>query len=56
MEHLARVGEQAHAVAVVNRPEGVIGAGAEQRHELFVGAQSQERSGERGPAAVQAFW
>ena len=35
-QHLARVGEQAAAVAVVDDAEGVVGAGAKQRHELFV--------------------
>ena len=35
-QHLPRVGEQAHPVAVVDRPEGVVGPGAEERDQLIV--------------------
>ena len=49
-EHLAHVGEQALAIAVVQDTEGVVRAGAEERDELIVGPQAQERSSEREPA------
>ena len=42
-EHLAHVGEQPLAIAVVQHAERVVGAGAEQRDELLVGAQAEER-------------
>jgi hypothetical protein len=35
-QHLPRVREQAHAVAIVDRPERVIGPGAEERYQLIV--------------------
>jgi hypothetical protein len=38
VEHLTRVGEQARAVAVVDRAEGIVGAGAEERNQLIVRA------------------
>ena len=43
-QHLARVGEQALAVAVVDGPEGVVVAHPEERHELVVGTQPQQRT------------
>ena len=43
-EHLARVGEQPRAVAVVDDAEGLVVAGAEEGDELLVGAQAQKRS------------
>ena len=49
-EHLAHVGEQALAVAVVQHAERLVGAGAEEGDELLVGAEPQERRGERQPA------
>ena len=48
-QHLARVGEQPLAVAVVDHPERLVVAGPEQRHELLVGAQPKERRPDRRP-------
>ena len=53
-EHLAHVGEQALAVAVVEHAERLVGAGAEQGDELLVGAQAQERGAEREPAEASS--
>jgi hypothetical protein len=44
-EHLARVGEEPLAVAVVDDPERLVMAGAKERHELVVGPQPQQRAG-----------
>ena len=52
-EHLAHVGEQPLAVAVVDRAERVVAAGAEQGEQLLVGAQPQQRSAERNPAQAR---
>jgi hypothetical protein len=41
-EHLARVGEEPLAVAVVDRPEGLVAPGPEQSDELVVAAEPQE--------------
>ena len=41
-QHLARIGEQALAVAVVDGPEGIVVAHPEERHELVVAAQAQQ--------------
>jgi hypothetical protein len=43
-EHLARVGQQALAIAVVDRPERVVVAHPEERYQLIVGPQSQQRT------------
>ena len=43
-QHLARVGEQPLPVAVVDHPERLVVAGAEQRHELLVGAKAKQRA------------
>jgi len=48
-QHLARVGEQPLPIAVVDHPERVVVAGAEQGHELFVRAKAKERTGGMGP-------
>jgi hypothetical protein len=42
-QHLPRVREQALVVAVVDRAEGLVVAGTEQRNELFVGAEAKQR-------------
>ena len=52
-EHLTRVGEHPRAVAVVDDPEGILAAGAEQGHELVVGTQAQQRRAEPEPCARQ---
>ena len=49
-QHLAHVGEQALAVAVVDDAEGLVAAGAEEREQLLVRAQAQERRPERPEA------
>jgi hypothetical protein len=49
-QHLARVGEQPLAVAVVDDAERVVVAHPEQRDQLVVAAQAQERTGGRNPA------
>ena len=48
-QHLAHVGEQPLAVAVVDDAERLVAAGAEQREQLLVGAQAQQRRAERQP-------
>ena len=45
-QHVAHVGEQALVVAVVEHAERVLAAGAEEREQLLVGAQPQQRRGE----------
>ena len=45
-QHVAHVGEQALVVAVVERAERVLAAGAEEREQLLVGAQAQQRRGQ----------
>ena len=42
-QHVAHVGEQAVVVAVVEHAEGVLAAGAEERQQLLVRAQAQQR-------------
>ena len=54
-EHLARVGEEPRAVAVVDRPEGLVVAGSEERDELLVGAQSQQGPCERYAAETDGM-
>jgi len=49
-EHLAHVGEQPLAVAVVQDAERLVGPGAEERHELVVGAEPEQWRREREPA------
>jgi hypothetical protein len=49
-EHLARVGQQAGPIAIVDDAEGVVGAGPEQCHQLLVGAQPQQRDRNREAA------
>jgi hypothetical protein len=49
-EHLAHVGEEPLPVAVVQDPERVVGARAEQGHELVVRAEAQQRRSERSAA------
>jgi hypothetical protein len=49
-KHLARVGEESLPVAVVDDPEGIVVAGAEQRYELFVGAEAEEWRPDRSPS------
>ena len=46
-QHLAHVGEQPLAVAVVDDAERLLAAGAEQRQQLLVRAQAQQRRAER---------
>ena len=53
-QHLAGVGEQAGAVAVVDGAERVVGAVAEQRHELLVGAQTQQARRQRRASTPEA--
>ena len=53
-EHLAHVREQPLAVAVVEHAERLVGACAEERDELLVGAQPQQRGGKREP--TQSSW
>ena len=55
-EHLAHVGEQPLAVAVVDDAERLVVAGAEQRDELLVGAQAQQRAAEREAAECCGAW
>ena len=45
-QHVAHVGEQAVVVAVVDEAEGVLAAGSEEREQLLVGAQAQQRRGQ----------
>jgi hypothetical protein len=42
-QHRAHVGEEALPVTVVDDPEGFVVAGPEERHELVVGPQPEER-------------
>ena len=51
-EHLAHVGEQALAVAVVQDAEGLVAAGAEQRQQLLVRAQAEQRQCRAGPGSA----
>jgi hypothetical protein len=46
-QHLAHVGEEALVVTVVDDPEGLLVARAEEGHELVVGPQTQERRRKR---------
>ena len=46
-QHLPDVGEQALAIAVVDHAERVVAPGPEQRQELLVGAQAQQRRRDR---------
>ena len=48
-QHLAHVGEQPLAVAVVDGAEGLLAAGAEEREQLLVRAQPEQRRAERQP-------
>jgi hypothetical protein len=48
-EHLPRVRKQPGPVPVVNRAEGLVLAGPEQRDELLVGAQPQKRRSNSSP-------
>jgi hypothetical protein len=43
-EHLARVGEQPRAIAVVDRAERLVVAHPEEGHQLVVGAETKERT------------
>jgi hypothetical protein len=54
-QHLARVRKQPLPVAIVDDPERVLVAGSEQRHELLVGPDAQERSAERDPCPCEAY-
>ena len=49
-QHLAHVGEQPLAVAVVDDAERLVAPGAEQREQLLVRAQAEQRHAERQPA------
>jgi hypothetical protein len=40
-QHLPGVGEETLVVAIVDRPEGFVVAGPEQRDELFVGTEAK---------------
>ena len=53
-EHLARIGEQPLPVAVVDDPEGLVVPGPEQRDELLVGPQPEQRRPDRRSASRQA--
>ena len=46
-EHLPDVGEQPLAVAVVERVEGLVRPGAEEREQLIIGPQAQQRRRDR---------
>src|SRR5205814_9054119 len=48
-QHLAHVGEQPLAVAVVDDPVRLVVTSPEQRHQLLVGPQPQKRPVERDP-------
>jgi hypothetical protein len=39
----------------VDDPERLVVAGAEERHELIVGPQPQQRTGERDPAEADGM-
>ena len=54
-EHLTRVGEQPRPVAVMDDPEGLLVAGAEERDQLLVGAQSQERHAKSDSRSRQSY-
>ncbi len=49
-EHLAHVREEPLAIAVVQHAEGLVGTGTEERHELLVGAEPEQRDAEGQPA------
>ncbi len=51
-QHLAHVREQALAVAVVDDAEGLVAAGAEEREQLLVRAQAEQRHPERPEAGT----
>ncbi len=55
VEHLARVREQPRPVAVMDHAERIVVACPEQRHELLVGADPQQRRADRDPAACNAY-
>jgi hypothetical protein len=52
-QHLPDVREQTLPVAVMEHAEGVVRAGAEQRDELLVGAQPQQRRRQREPGQAR---
>src|SRR5205085_2962300 len=54
-EHLARIREQALAIAIVNGPEGLVVPGSEQGHQLFVGAQPEQPRTEPVSARGQSY-
>ena len=54
-QHLAHVGEQPLAIAVVDRAERVVAPAAEQRQQLLVRAQPEQRTA-RAEAAPSAGW
>ncbi len=53
-QHLPGVGEQARAIAVVDDPEGIVVSRPEQRQELLVGAQPQQRCTDRDPSSCES--
>jgi len=55
-EHLPRVREQPRPVAVVDHAERLLLTLAEQRHELFVGAQPQQGRPDRESSPRQSGW
>jgi len=52
-QHLPRIGEQALVVALVDGPEGLVVAGAEESYELIVGAEPQQRHAHDDPRLGQ---
>jgi hypothetical protein len=52
-QHLPGIGEQTPVVAIVDRPERLLVPGPEQRHELVVGTEAQQRGSDRGPGLGQ---
>jgi hypothetical protein len=48
-QHLTHIGEQPLAVAVVDHPERLVAAGPEQREQLLVRTQTEQRRAEGQP-------
>jgi hypothetical protein len=53
-QHLPRIGEHPLAIAIVDDPERVLVAGSEQRDELLVGADPEQRATDRNPCPRQS--
>ena len=52
-KHPPRVCEQPLAVAVVDHPECLVVSGAEQRHELVIGPETEQAGPAHDPAAAE---